>query len=219
LPSFSFFLQIARDLRRHVGKANAHVLDLCCGVGMSTRALQSAFEDAASIIAVDTSKEMIEMAKMLNCKSFWEYVMAKWFSANSNSKQDDDDYKKSIPKYAIGNAENTSLPNEAFDLVTIMYAFHEAPHHGRYRILREARRVLRDGATLCVMDIAPSFEPSPTMLAGEPYVLEYKKNIQKQLEKIQGFTDLVYKEVVPGHVGLWLLTRARNKILSDKSVV
>lgn len=87
------------------------------------------------------------------------------------------------------------------------YAFHEAPLLGRYRILREVRRLLSEGGTLAVVDISPTYTPSPTMLAGEPYVLEYKKNIQKQLSSIRGFANVSFREIVPNHVGIWMLTR------------
>lgn len=87
------------------------------------------------------------------------------------------------------------------------YAFHEAPLLGRYSILREVRRLLREGGTLAVVDISPKYNPAPSMLAGEPYVLEYKENIHKQLAAIQGFCDVKYKEIVAGNVGVWLLTR------------
>jgi hypothetical protein len=45
------------------------------------------------------------------------------------------------------------------------------------------------------------------MLAGEPYVLEYQENIQLQLARAPGFANCQYQEIVPGHVGLWLLER------------
>jgi len=75
--------------------------------------------------------------------------------------------------------------------------------------------VLRNGGTLAVVDISPEYEPSPTMLAGEPYVLEYKKNIVQQMKSIQGFSDIQYHTIVPGHVVLWLLTRDRSRFLRD----
>lgn len=72
------------------------------------------------------------------------------------------------------------------------------------------RRLLRQGeGVLAIIDISPDYQPSDTMLAGEPYVLEYKKHIQAQLRSIRGFADVRYSEVVPGHVGVWLLTRAK----------
>lgn len=40
---------------------------------------------------------------------------------------------------------------------------------GRQRILQEARRLLSPGGVLAVIDIATDYEPSPSMLAGEPY--------------------------------------------------
>jgi len=190
-------ITIAKGLRQKVGKANANVLDLCCGVGMSTRALQGAFQDAAVILGVDTSKEMIAMAELLSSDS----ELAKFIV----DKPKRTFYGSCSPDFLVGNAEETNLPGGIFDLVTIMYSFHEVPHHGRYLILREARRLLADGCTLAVIDISPNYEPSPTMLAGEPYVLEYKANIQKQLKAIRGFVDLRYEEVVAGHLFLLFL--------------
>lgn len=82
------------------------------------------------------------------------------------------------------------------------------------------RRLLRQGATLAIIDISPNYQPSDMMLAGEPYVLEYKKHIQAQLRSVRGFADVRYDEVVPGHVGVWLLTRAvaNNKSASQAAL-
>lgn len=85
--------------------------------------------------------------------------------------------------------------------------------------MREARRLLRQGATLAVVDISPDYQPSDTMLSGEPYVLEYKKHIQDQLRSIRGFANVRYNELVPGHVGVWLLTRAVAKKPSSVAAV
>jgi 2-polyprenyl-3-methyl-5-hydroxy-6-metoxy-1,4-benzoquinol methylase len=59
---------ISEDLRVRfmVDKGGARVCDLCCGVGMSTRALGKAFHDAELIVGVDTSPEMISMAKAIS---------------------------------------------------------------------------------------------------------------------------------------------------------
>ena len=71
--------------------------------------------------------------------------------------------------FSTANAEETELPSKSFDLVTIMYAFHEAPKRGRHKILKEARRLLQPGGTLAVVDICTDYQPSKSMLAGEPY--------------------------------------------------
>lgn len=57
---------IAEELRVLVDKSGARVCDLCCGVGISTRALEKAFHDAESIVGVDTSLEMLSMAKAIS---------------------------------------------------------------------------------------------------------------------------------------------------------
>ena len=110
--------------------------------------------------------------------------------------------------FAIGNAERVMAPKGKFDLVTLYYTFHEIPKSARSRILREARRLLKSGGKLAVIDICPrEYVPVPSMLAGEPYVLEYQQNIEEQMNKFQGFHDLEMKNIVPGHVTMWLTTR------------
>ena len=195
--------KVAKQLRSIVSKEGANVVDLCCGVGISTRALRKAFSDANTIIGVDTSKEMIAMAEVLSADN----LVSKAFSSHLPYLDGACD-----ASYTIGNAELTNLPDASFDLVTIMYAFHEAPYLGRYRMLREGHRLLSPGGTLAVIDISPKYQPGPTMLAGEPYVLEYKKNIHNQMKSVHGFESSEYSEVVDGHVGKWILTKTMSLI-------
>lgn len=213
---------MAEQLREERKEKNTdNILDLACGCGTSTRALASKFSDAELIVGVDTSPEMVSMGRFLQT---FEIVLAEV------QKKTKDEFKskryfsydfilqlmkiiqrsRSINgtlQYARGNVERLKLPKASFDLVTIMYAFHEIPMAARYRILREARRLLKTGGTLAVVDISPDYEASPSMLAGEPYVLEYQKTIRKQMRSIQGFGDFQYKVVIPGHVCKWTLTR------------
>ena len=111
-----------------------------------------------------------------------------------------------LNSYFASVSENTQLPNETFNLVTIFYAFHEVPKEARSRIIQEARRILSLGGTLAVVDISPNYQPSRYMLAGEPFVIEYQQNIDEQLANFPGFKILKRKEIVPGHVNMWLLT-------------
>lgn len=183
--------ELSKYLRVVVNKSHARVLDMCSGVGISTRALQDAFSDAEIVCGVDTSPEMIYMARALTrleyaVNKFSANMRASWNRAvHGTSKLD---RRNPVAQFARVNAERTNLPAQSFDLVTIMYAFHEAPKYGRYLMLREVRRLLKHGGTLAVLDISPEYTPSDTMLAGEPYVLEYQKNIMKQMQKIQGFS-------------------------------
>jgi len=197
-------ITIAKGLRQNIGKAN--VLDLCFCIGMSTRPLQGACQDAAVILGVNTSKDMIEMAELRSS----DLEPAKFLLDNPKYAF----YGSCSPHFLIGNAEETNLPWETFDLVTIMYSFDEVPHHGHYQVLTKACHLLADSCTLAVIDIRPNYEPSPTMLAGEPHVLENKVNNQKQLIAILKFVNLRYEEVVAGHVGLWTLTRKKASVSS-----
>jgi ubiquinone/menaquinone biosynthesis C-methylase UbiE len=115
--------------------------------------------------------------------------------------------KNSI-QFLLRNAEDTQLPHQSYDLVTVMYAFHEAPHQGRHNILKEARRLLSPGGLLAVIDISTQYQPSPHMLRGEPYVQEYQTNIHRQLANISGFERPKYQDIVPHHLGMWTLKRS-----------
>lgn len=120
----------------------------------------------------------------------------------------------SRPVYAQGNAESTIFADGTFDLVTVFYGFHEIPRLARGRVLQESHRILQDGGKLAIVDISTDYSPSPAMLAGEPYVLEYSKNIHDQMESLKGagFTEYSYETIVPGHVGLWLLTCEKDTL-------
>lgn len=113
--------------------------------------------------------------------------------------------------YRVSNAESTHYPSNMFDLVTIMYGFHEVPEAGRHRIVKEAKRLLRIGGHLAVLDICPTYMPSEYMLAGEPFVKEYQRNIDSQLFNFPGFSAKK-RVVVAGHVNLWLLTKTDDTV-------
>jgi len=209
---------LSEELAKMVNKQQARVADLCCGVGISTRALQDAFPDAETVLGIDTSPEMISMANFLTR----HLAMVKPFF-HRTAHQMKDSYKAmrqrgyamrpqppcySATRFVRSNAENTQLPPQSFDLVTIMYGFHEAPQKGRERILREAHRLLAPGGMLAVIDISTDYEPSPSMLAGEPYVQEYQANIHRQMAHFHGFSAAQYRTVIPHHLGMWTLRKA-----------
>jgi len=173
---------VAKKLSEVVKKEHAKVLDLCCGVGMSTRALKDAFPDAESVIGVDTSAEMVAMANFMNRHlAFFipivEFITKRLSTISLAVKEKGDKINKKVAevacataaKYVRANAESTELPDKEFDLITIMYAFHEAPKEGRDKILREARRLLRPGGTLAVVDIATGKKLATTCSRGLNY--------------------------------------------------
>jgi ubiquinone/menaquinone biosynthesis C-methylase UbiE len=118
--------------------------------------------------------------------------------------------KRKVIKFLQGNAEHTTLPDQSFDLVTVMWAFHEAPLQGRDNILKEARRLLSPGGVLAVIDFSTDYVPSKSMLQGEPYVQEYQQNIHRQLQHIRGFQQLQFRSIVDHHLSMWTLTRSAS---------
>ena len=105
---------------------------------MSTRALSEHFQDASFICGIDTSPEMLSMARFISkyqkvldiLRNFEvrrnfvtdlvkmiveiQIVLSPW-EMNMNSKQN-----LSHPVYARGNAERVKVSGKSFDLVTIM---------------------------------------------------------------------------------------------------
>jgi len=155
---------------------SARVLDMCCGVGVSTRALQDAFPDSDFVVGLDTSPEMINMACFLTTHlRFVKPLVSFAFTDKKKMNRKPNIFAPNWglssrkAKFVTGNAEGTNFPSKSFDLVTIMYGFHETPEVGRENILREAHRVLQPGGTLAVIDISTDYTPSETMLSGEPY--------------------------------------------------
>lgn len=118
------------------------VVDLCCGVGMSTQ------RDG-----VDTSAQMVEVARRLAA-----------CGANKT--------------FYVGNAETWGAPN-AYDVCTLFFALHEMPTAGRTAVARNAFRLAR--RRVVVADIACDYDPSPTMLPGEPYLLDYLARVESEL--------------------------------------
>jgi ubiquinone/menaquinone biosynthesis C-methylase UbiE len=76
--------------------------------------------------------------------------------------------------FVKGNAE-TWGQSKSFDIVTCMFATHEMPKAARLRVLENAKRIARK--RVIFVDLDPDYIPSEAMLVGEPYVLEYKRNV------------------------------------------
>ena len=123
------------------------IIDLCCGTGTSTYINQ---------LGIDTSKEMIERAKIIQTS------------------------KKPNTIFTIGNAENFGKPKQ-FNTATIMFAFHEMPNYAHNKIIINAKRITTDD--IIIIDISPNYKPSKIMLTGEPYLLNYKSTISDILKK------------------------------------
>ena len=103
-------------------------------------------------------------------------------------------------QFSVGNAE-TYGQTDSFDVVTVFFALHEMPVDAIVRVLDNAMRVSRKRVVIC--DISPRKVPSKLMLTGEPYLLEYQKNIVALLKNAAAYAYI--EEVVPRHVLLCVI--------------
>ena len=101
--------------------------------------------------------------------------------------------------FEIGNVEEWGRKN-SFDVVTVFFVLHELPQPARLNLLRNALRVSKTRVIVC--DISPQKVASPLMLEGEPFLLNYQRNILQDVEDIASEQDYITTpfEIVPSHV-------------------
>jgi ubiquinone/menaquinone biosynthesis C-methylase UbiE len=131
------------------------ILDLGCSVGLSTFALQKLYP-WANVTGIDLSPFYIAVARY-------------------NSRQRD-----AKVNWRHAAAESTGLPDASFDLVSACLMFHELPQAASKQIFREARRLLRPGGYLTIMDMNPKSEVYAKM---PPYILTLLKSTEPYLDE------------------------------------
>ncbi|MEB3179126.1 MAG: class I SAM-dependent methyltransferase [Nostocaceae cyanobacterium] len=126
------------------------ILDMGCSVGMSTFALQAVYPQA-KLTGLDLSPYFLAVAKY---RSEERNANINWIHAA---------------------AESTGLPDASFDLVSMCLVCHELPQSASQEIFQEARRLLRPGGYLTIMDMNPKSEVYAKM---PPYVLTLLKSTE-----------------------------------------
>lgn len=142
-------------LQQEIAAAPQDIVDLGCSVGMSTFALQEAYPQAR-VTGVDLSPYFLTVAQY---QARQQNLPITWLHAA---------------------AENTGLPTAGFDLVSAHLIFHELPQSAALQILQEARRLLRPGGHLAIMDMNPSSEIYAKM---PPYILTLLKSTEPYLDQ------------------------------------
>ncbi|MGJ3246296.1 MAG: class I SAM-dependent methyltransferase [Elainellaceae cyanobacterium] len=130
------------------------ILDLGCSVGMSTFAIHDHYPHA-QLTGVDLSPHFLAIAQY---RSLQRQLPVHWMHAP---------------------AEATGLPDASFDLVSAFLLFHELPRMAAVSILQEARRVLRPGGHLAIMEMNPKSEIYAAM---PPYILTLLKSTEPYLD-------------------------------------
>ncbi len=131
------------------------ILDLACGVGLSTFALQEIYPQA-KVTGLDLSPYFLSVA-------------------NYRSQE-----KQNNINWVHAAAEATGLPDSSFDLVSIFLTCHELPQSATRQILTEAKRVLRPNGHLAIVGMNPESEVYRKM---PPYVLTLLKSTEPYLDE------------------------------------
>jgi ubiquinone/menaquinone biosynthesis C-methylase UbiE len=145
------------------------ILDLGCSVGMSTFAMQAVYPDA-HLTGVDLSPYFLSIAN---------------YRAQQQLKQID---------WVHAAGESTGLPSASYDLVSLFLICHELPQTATRAIFQEARRLLKPGGHIAIMDMNPASEIYSQMA---PYILTLLKSTEPYLDRY--FTlDLAAELVASG---------------------
>ncbi|MBE9004098.1 class I SAM-dependent methyltransferase [Fortiea sp. LEGE XX443] len=143
-------------LKQSLSQEPQDIIDMGCSVGLSTFALQAVYPQA-KVTGLDLSPYFLAVAN----------YRAQQRQANIN--------------WVHAIAESTGLPDASFDLVSIFLMCHELPQVPTRQIFAEARRLLRPGGYLAIMDMNPKseiYKKMPTYIltllkSTEPYLDEY----------------------------------------------
>lgn len=142
-------------LKQQLSTPPQDILDLGCSVGMSTFALQELYPEA-QLTGLDLSPYFLAVA---NYRGRERQLNIKWVHAA---------------------AESTGLADASFDLVSACLAFHEIPQAAAKEIFAEARRLLRPGGHLAIMDMNPQSEAFKKM---PPYIFTLLKSTEPYLDQ------------------------------------
>ena len=176
---------VRAELARRLARDNpsAAIVDVGCGAGTLTHELVQT-GGFSRVVGVDTSPEMLHQAR-LSVKG---------------------------ADFTVGNGIDLHrLPLGKVDVAVASFVAHEMPRSAHRRLLRSMNRAAPSGDVV-VVDIAPTYQPSTPMLAGEPFVEAYIETIEETIaQEAERLHRVVKHEVlVPEHVEMWVLTPAAS---------
>ncbi|KAF3885763.1 MULTISPECIES: class I SAM-dependent methyltransferase [Nostocales] len=144
---------------RQLPKAPQAILDIGCSVGMSTFALQKNYPHA-KITGLDLSPYFL--------------AVAHYRSQQRNANID----------WVHAAAESTGLPSASFDFISMFLICHELPQLATRQIFAEAKRLLRPGGHIGIMDMNPKSEVYQKM---PPYVMTLLKSTEPLMDEYFSF--------------------------------
>ncbi|WP_373541562.1 class I SAM-dependent methyltransferase [Chamaesiphon sp.] len=133
-----------------------HILDIGCSVGMSTFAMQEVYP-AAQLTGLDLSPYFLSIAN---------------YRAQQKQSQQ--------INWVHAAGESTGLPADSYDLVSLFLICHELPQTATREIFAEAKRLLKPGGKIAIMDMNPKSEIYAQMA---PYILTLLKSTEPYLDR------------------------------------
>ncbi len=130
------------------------ILDIGCSVGISTQAVHSYYQKSQNTpvktIGLDLSPYMLSVAKL-------------------------QDKSNNISQWLHAKAEDTNLPSESFDLITLQFAIHELPRQATCEIFQETYRLLKPKGHIAIVDNNPQ---SPVIQSLPPVLFTLMKSTE-----------------------------------------
>lgn len=157
-------------LLEQLSPAPGTIVDLGCSTGLSTRALQAAYPQAA-ITGVELSDYFLTVAQ---------------YQTNQPPANQDQTTSESrlapprVPNWLHAPAEDTGLADQSADLVSASLLFHELPTSAALAVIHEAHRLLRPGGHFAIMEMNPQSEVYKKLPA---YVLTLLKSTEPYLDQ------------------------------------
>jgi SAM-dependent methyltransferase len=170
---------------------DSNILEIGCGVGTLTNELEKC--GLENIVALDTSQEMLDVAM-----------------TNTNN----------VTFYRENGVDSHTLDFNPKVAIVCM-VMHEMPEVAHRELLSSLCRATKDASgEIWIVDIHPSYEPSWSMLTGEPYILTYLANIDRIVEEtaVELNMSSATIDIIAGRVRGWVVTHREGLSVGSTNV-
>lgn len=160
------------------------IVDVGCGVGISSRYISDAFP-AAELIGLDLSPYMLAVA----------------------AHRDEEQPGAERRTWVHGKGEDTGMADGSVDVVSMAFIIHECPEHATRALMMEAARILKPGGTFVMTDNNPksaviqNLPPAlfTLMKSTEPHSNEYYTIDVEGMLRECGFEHVHTEDTDPRH--------------------